>query len=360
MAREPQSARTGLTQALSNNIWRVNFYRFCQLLEQDSPNSPLLGTTSHPGTDPVRFRPWPGMGFPVSELKQIEIDEDNPDLPPTVRTTFLGMYGVDSPLPGTYLDDISQRREGHEALTAFLDIFSHRITTQYYRIWRKYAYPATFEAGGTDATSQCLLGLVGLGIPGTAEHVATPVSRFLALLGTMRLPTRNAEGIRALVNLLAPNTEATVIQHDPVKIHVTRRIGLGRENRVSLSQRATLGKTAKEANSRVRVTLFTRNPAEADGWLPGGALHTDLLALMRVYLGYRSDVRLRLTVPVKLLPEPRLGKGRRMQLGRTGLLGLKDGKLSDNRQLLTVSLGSYEGLTCELLPPAEDGHYRFE
>lgn len=81
---------------------------------------------------------------------------------------------------------------------------------------------------------------------------------------------------------------------------------------------------------------------------------------MRVYLGYRSDVRLRLTVPVKLLPEPRLGKGRRMQLGRTGLLGLKDGKLSDNRQLLTVSLGSYEGLTCELLPPAEDGHYRFE
>jgi predicted component of type VI protein secretion system len=29
-----------------------------------------------------------------------------------------------------------------------------------------------------DATSQCLLGLVGLGIPGTAEQVATPVSRF--------------------------------------------------------------------------------------------------------------------------------------------------------------------------------------
>ncbi|CNE48552.1 type VI secretion system baseplate subunit TssG [Yersinia kristensenii] len=360
MARDSQPARTGLTQALSKDIWRVNFYRFCQLLEQAAPNSPLLGATCHPENDPVRFRPWPGMGFPVSELKKVETDEDNPDLPPTVRTTFLGMYGVDSPLPGTYLDDISQRREGHEALTAFLDIFSHRITTQYYRIWRKYAYPATFEAGGTDATSQCLLGLVGLGIPGTAEHVATPVSRFLALLGTMRLPTRNAEGIRALVNLLAPDSEATVIQHDPVKIQVTNRSGLGRENRVTLSQRATLGKTAKEANSRVLVTLSTCNPTEADGWLPGGALHTDLLALMRVYLGYRSDVRLRLTVPVQLLPEPRLGKNRRIQLGRTGLLGLKNGKLSDNRQFLTVSLGCYEGLACTFLSPAKDGHYRFE
>ena len=186
------------------------------------------------------------------------------------------MYGVDSPLPTSYLDDIAQRREGHEAVTSFLDIFSHRITTQYYRIWRKYAWPATFEAGGQDATSQCLLGLVGLGIPGTAEHVATPVSRFLALLGTMRLPTRNAEGIRALVSLLAPNTRAFI------------------------------------------------------------------------------------TEPVRLLPEPRLGKGRRIQLGRTGLLGLKAGKLSNSRESLTVSLGCYEGLQCSALPPAEDGHYRFD
>lgn len=360
MERKSQPARTGLTLALSQKIWRVNFYRFCQLLEQAEPGSPLLGATSHPGTDPVRFRPWPGMGFPVSELKQVETDDDNPDLPPTVRTTFLGMYGVDSQLPGMYLDDIAQRREGHEATTAFLDIFSHRITTQYYRIWRKYAYPATFEAGGRDATSQCLLGLVGLGIPGTAAHVATPVSRFLALLGTMRLPTRNAEGIRALVSLLAPDTQAFVTPHDPVKIPIAHRAGLAKGSRVKLSQRATLGKTAKEASSRVLLTLVTRNPQEAEGWLPGGHHHTDLLVLLRVYLGYRSDARLRLTVPVSLLPEPRLGKKRRIQLGRTGLLGLKNGKLSDNRETLTVSLGCYEGVQCTSLPPAKDGHYRFE
>lgn len=33
-------------------------------------------------------------------------------------------------------------------LETFLDIFNHRILTQFYRIWRKYSYPATFEAGG--------------------------------------------------------------------------------------------------------------------------------------------------------------------------------------------------------------------
>ena len=287
MARESQPVRTGLTLTLNKDIWQANFYRFCQLLEQEHPDAPKLGATSHPGDDPVRFRPWPGMGFPVTELRTVETNEDNPGLPPTVRTTFLGMYGVDSPLPGSYLDDIAQRREGYEAVTSFLDIFSHRITTQYYRIWRKYAYPATFEAGGKDATSQCLLGLVGLGIPGTAEHVETPVSRFLALLGTMRLPTRNVEGTRALVSLLAPHTRVVITEPDPVTVHIENRTGLDTGNRVRLSQRATLGKTAREACSRVRVTLVTEDPDEAEGWLPGGQLHTDLLVLMRVYLGYQ-------------------------------------------------------------------------
>lgn len=359
MERESQPARAGLTEKLGQNIWRVNFYRFCQLLEQEHPEAPLLGTADKPAADPVRFRPWPGMGFPASELNAVETDEEHPELPPTVRTTFLGMYGVDSPLPTAYLDDIAQRREGYEATTAFLDIFSHRITTQYYRIWRKYAYPATFEAGGTDETSQCLLGLVGLGIPGTAENVATPVSRFLALLGTMRLPTRNAEGIRQLVNLLAPETTASIISPDPVKVQVAQRSGLGKENRVSLSQRATLGRTGKEACSRILLMLATSDPIEAEGWLPGGQLHTDLQVLLRVYLGYRSDVRLRLTVPVSVLPEPRLGQKHRIQLGRTGLLGLKSGK-PGKRSHLTVNLGCYEGLDCKPLHPAQDGSYRFD
>ncbi|HGU9314999.1 TPA: type VI secretion system baseplate subunit TssG, partial [Escherichia coli] len=136
MDRASQPARTGLTDRLAPDIARINFYRFCQLLEQRQQNAPL-GSTDSPAADAVRFRPHPGMGFPVSELKNVERDVDNPDAPPTVRTTFLGLYGVDSPLPTAYLDYITQRHDGHDAVMAFLDIFNHRFITQYYRIWRK-------------------------------------------------------------------------------------------------------------------------------------------------------------------------------------------------------------------------------
>ncbi|MDF3934175.1 type VI secretion system baseplate subunit TssG [Pseudomonas citronellolis] len=349
MEREPQSAysrlkASGLLEALQGRIGEANLYRFCQLLEAAVPDKPPLGTTTSPRDDAVRFRPHPGMGFPAGEFKAIEFDEEHPQRPATVRTRLLGLYGVDSPLPTAYLDDIAQRREGHEALEAFLDIFNHRVFTQFYRIWRKYSYPATFEAGGADATSQCLLGLIGLGIPGTARHVATPVSRFLALLSVMRLPTRNAEGIGALVKLLAPNTQARVIPHWPRKVVLAQPAGLSRERPVNLSQGQPLGAVGTDANSEVRLELLTEDLAEARGWLPDGQLYSDLLVLLRVYLGWRCTARLQLTLPVKCLPLPVLG-GAPVRLGLTGVLGLNSAAPAlPEAGCITVNLGRYRGL----------------
>ena len=350
MEREPQSAysrlkASGLLDALEGRVAEANLYRFCQLLEQALPNHPPLGSTTHPADDPVRFRPDPAMGFPAGELKAIETDENHPQRPATVRTRLLGLYGVDSPLPTAFVDDIAQRREGHEALEAFLDIFNHRIFTQFYRIWRKYSYPATFEAGGSDATSQCLLGLIGLGIPGTTKRIATPVSRFLALLSVMRLPTRNAEGIMALVTLLAPRTQATVIPHWPQKIALAQPASLSTRCPVSLSQGTPLGSVGYDANSQLHLLLFTRDQDEASGWLPGGQLYNDLLVLLRVYLGWRCTAKLQLSLPVRSLPQPVLGRAP-ILLGMTGMLGSGcDIWQGAEHNTITINLGRYQGLT---------------
>ncbi|RFD25972.1 type VI secretion protein [Pseudomonas sp. GL93] len=349
MEREPQSAysrlkASGLLDALGGRVAEANLYRFCQLLEQALPGHPLLGSTAHPADDPVRFRPDPGMGFPAGELRAIETDEYHPERPATVRTRLLGLYGVDSPMPTSFLDDIAQRREGHEALEAFLDIFNHRIFTQFYRIWRKYSYPAAFESGGRDATSQCLLGLVGLGIPGTAQQVATPISRFLALLGVMRLPTRNAEGITALVKLLAPNTQPRVTPHWPRKIPLAQPASLSSSRPVGLSQGTPLGSAGFDANSQLHLALYTEDLDEAHGWLPGGQLYTDLLVLLRVYLGWRCTAKLQLSLPVRSLPKPVLG-GPPVLLGMTGVLGLGGTAWQVGADdTITINLGRYQGL----------------
>ncbi|WP_271195461.1 type VI secretion system baseplate subunit TssG [Pseudomonas turukhanskensis] len=344
MEREPQSAysrlkHSGLLATLEGRVSEASVYRFCQLLELAMPGDPPLGSTANPAHDPVRFRPDPGMGFPAGELKSIELDSAGPLRPATVRTCLLGLYGVDSPLPAAYLDDISQRREGHEALEAFLDIFNHRIFTQFYRIWRKYSYPATFEAGGVDATSQCLLGLVGLGIPGTASHIGTPVSRFLALLGVMGLPTRSAEGIAAVVQVLAPATRVAVTPHSPRRVTMAPLPGLFPRCPPVLGQGWPLGGSGQDVNSEVRVLLLVDDLQQAGCWLPGGQLLPDLLVLLRVYLGWRCTANLQLSIPVRCLPEPVLGSAS-VLLGMTARLNAD----TASQHRITVNLGRYQGL----------------
>ncbi len=222
MERKPQPADSRLRliewlDAVQGRVAEASVYRFCQLLECAAPGHPPLGSSEDPADDLVRFRPDPGMGFPASELKALEWPTTDEGLPATVRTRLLGLYGVDSPLPTRYLDDIAQKREGHEALEGFLDIFNHRVFTQFYRIWRKYSYPASFAPAGADPTSQCLFGLIGLGIPGTAKRIATPLSRFLALLGVMRLPKGGATTLTTPATPIPPGYAAGYTLSEPDK-----------------------------------------------------------------------------------------------------------------------------------------------
>lgn len=346
MEREPQSATARLIEQMREKLPYTQFYRFCQLLEQSQPDAPALGSHWQVKYDPVRFRPHPGMGFPASEFKRVEFP-DQAHLPPTIRTTFMGLYGVESPLPTAYIDDITQRRDGHEAVSDFLDIFNHRMITQYYRIWRKYSYPATFVAGGRDRTSKYLLSLCGLGIDGCAETVATPVSRFLALTGMMRLPTRTSEGVVALVKLLAPDTQATVVAHDKLRIPLRNRLAMSARQPVSMRSSPVMGTHAVDVNSQILLNLNTRNTDEAREWLPGGQLHTDLIALLHVYLGSRLHVRMQLSVLRSLLPDARLScqpKESGVLLGRTAVMRTQRAVTATpvNDTVITINLGRYQ------------------
>lgn len=360
MERESQPASARLIEQLRDKLPYTQFYRFCQLLEQSQPEAPALGSHWQVKHDPVRFRPHPGMGYPASEFKRVEMPE-HAHLPPSIRTTFMGLYGVESPLPTAYIDDITQRREGYEAVSDFLDIFNHRMITQYYRIWRKYSYPATFAAGGTDRTSKYLLSLCGLGIDGSATHIATPVSRFLALTSMMRLPTRTNEGVVALVQLLASDTQAAVMPHDRLRIPLRNRLAMSATQPVSMSSSPVMGTHAVDVNSQILLSLKTNNADEARAWLPGGQLHTDLLALLHVYLGSRLHVRLQLSVLRSLLPDAQLScqpQKSGVLLGRTAVMHTQHAVeiAKNNDKLITINLGRWQRVQENLHRRETDEH----
>jgi type VI secretion system protein ImpH len=383
-----------LVVALLARAPHMSFLQLCRLLEMRTPELPGFGTRDTVEHEPVRFRPRPRLGFPAGEVAAVEFDDihdsryrhgnhhshgqesgadrdraqdrgPSGDLhhptPPTVCTTFMGLYGVDAAMPPHMIDDIALREEGHEALEAFLDQFNHRFVTLLFRAWKKYRYPESFRSGGADAHSLDLLCLAGFGWGDKPARAGVPASRMLALLGLLIQRTRTPEGLAGVIALAAPGVQVRVDEFWPVATqagapdplsssaaqdqaaeHDAGRRGLGRGY--------VLGKRMIYRSRAVRATLCPADARQAHDLLPGGWLHRELYAYVRLYVGVKADVHLRMTIPSTLAPRPMIGApgapdardagaAPAPRLGWTTVLPASDGRL------IHINLG-----VCEAFP----------
>ncbi|SAK64795.1 type VI secretion protein [Caballeronia ptereochthonis] len=342
---------------------RMSFMQLCRLLEARASGCPGFGQRDTLGNEPVRFRPRARMGFPAGEIAAsgFEHDDADPDgapPPPTIRTTFMGLYGVDAVMPTHYLDDIVMREEGHEAVEAFLDQFNHRFVTLLYRAWKKYRYPETFRHGGTDAHSRSLLCLVGLGWGDKPARAGLPDARALALLGLLVQRTRTPEGLAGVVALGAPGVDVRVDEFWPVARRTARGTPLTSTGALASSKQVdkrrglgsgyVLGKRLPYRSRAVRVTLRPASAQQAHVLLPGASLHHDLMALVKLYIGTKADVHLRMRMSSRFAPTPAVAASlaeRAPRLGWTIVL-----PCADERDI-EISLGVCEAFPAPLPNP---------
>ncbi len=334
-----------LLAALLANAPRMNFLRFCELIELAAPDHPPLGSTNRLADDPVRFRSAAQLGFPGREMAAVEQDAGGLGDVPTVRTTFIGLYGVDAFMPSYFVDEIAQRRDGAEPLAAFLDLFHHRMVTQFYRVASKYRYPVGFRRGGRDKTSQCLLSLVGLGIgePDVRRIVETP--KLLSMLGLAGQRTRTAEGLAGVLRHAVPDACIKVEEFHPVWVRVDDPRDQDVQRAQPLGDHCVLGRGFVDRTNTVRVVLVPQTGEAVLGLLPGGAMHRAVLALLGFYLGYAVQACLEMHVLPALMPAPRLNAGD-VRLGYSmQLQPVKDTQRAATAagRLTRVQLGTWTG-----------------
>lgn len=328
---------------------RMNFMQLCRLLEARAPGLPEFGARDTLEHEPVRFRPQPRMGFPASEVASVEFDDERPDAPPTVRTTFMGLYGVDAAMPSHMIDDIVLREEGHDVVEAFLDQFNHRYVTLLYRSWKKYRYPEHFRPGGIDGYSRSLLCLAGFGWGDKPKRAGLPNSRMLALLGLLIQRTRTPEGLAGVVALAIPRVGVRVDEFWPVVTSTGRPRPLTSagnatgipesEKRCGLGGGYVLGKRMAYRSRAVRVTLQPADADQAHGLLPGRVLHHDLMALLQLYVGVKADVHLRMEVSTRHAPQPSIGATNPVAAPRLGWTTVLP---AEAERLINIGLGVYE------------------
>ncbi|MGX6998927.1 type VI secretion system baseplate subunit TssG [Caballeronia sp. KNU42] len=328
-----------LLPALLHDASRMNFMRFCELIELAAPDLPSLGSTDSLANEPVRFRSRARLGFPGKEIDAVEFDYDDRSKPPAIRTTFLGLYGVDARMPSYFIDEVAQNRDGAESLSAFLDVFHHRLATQFYRAWRKYRFPTGFKKGGTDDVSRCLVSLVGLGIGHADIEQTVGTRKLLSMLGLASQRTRTAEGLAGVLQHAVPDATITVTEFHPVWIQ------LNEFEPTALGENCVLGRGFYDRGNCARVVIVPTTPETVLGLTPGREVHAEIMALLRFYLGYEANAHLEMHVVPELMPRAELSSDQ-MSLGYTTQLPQAERPCATDA-VTRVQLGTWDGRTAK-------------
>ncbi|MEF7612869.1 type VI secretion system baseplate subunit TssG [Aquincola sp. MAHUQ-54] len=333
-------------------FWRYNFFQLMRLIEGRLQPPGQAGLAGRLSLAPLRVLPEPALRFPAAEVSAYDPAGASPSQPARMRVTFGGLYGVQSPLPGYFLDDIARGAPGADALAGFLDIFNHRLNLLHYEAWKKYRYPQRFEPGGRDRLSRSLLGLAGLALDGAQAGTPLPPAHLLAYLGPFSQRSRSAEGLRGVVAQRLGGTAVHIEQWVPRWIELAQPLPLRRAGGAAgapcIGDDAVLGRRMPDRAGKVRIVV---GPLAADGvaaCLPGGRDFDDVVALARLYLGRTVDFDLCVLLSTAGLPPAALRRGG-PRLGWTSALR---GPLPGRLRITVHDCGSRAGPRAPLDPVA--------
>jgi type VI secretion system protein ImpH len=306
---------------------RFNIYQALSLLERAYPDAPALGGTGPAAREIMRIRPDVSLGFPSGAIASIDWVDTAPaadtgfslstgnDGHYRVTATFFGLYGVDSPLPNHWSEEILYEQSQDTTVRDFLDIFHHRIYSLLFRIWTKYRYPVQYRLAGDDAFSKRFLALIGLG---TADWqtAGLPVMRLLRYAGLLVQRPRSGAGLEAF---LADWFEGIPIRVEPcagrwIELGSGDLCRLGRSNS-TLGDNAILGGRMFDVSGQFRLAMGPVDYPTYRRFLPDGSDHGTLRSLVNFFVTDRLEAELQLRLsgaevpPLRLDPDdpPRLG-----------------------------------------------------
>lgn len=329
-----------LHQILIDEPYRFEFFQAVRLLEKAFPEKRAVGRAAMPHEEVARFRSRVAVDFPASEVHEFResIDDRTGNEKLEMIVNFMGMVGVSGVLPQPYTDLVLDRvRHRDTAMWAFLDIFTHRSVSMFYRAWRKYRFPVGYERGN-DAFTGYLFDLVGLGTDRMRGRMNLPDESLLPYAG---LIAQKPHSCNALENILSDyfGTRAKIQQFcgQWIVLEKSDYTRIGRANS-QLGVSAIAGTRVWDQQSKFRVRMGPLDFKQFQAFLPNGSAHKPLKAIVKFMVGLEIDFDLRLVLQKKQVPSSILTTRaqRKPMLGWTTFLKTKPFKADDEQVLLQM------------------------
>lgn len=314
MAAAGRTPNSPLEQALFEEGFRFDFFQAVRLLHRSYAERVAVGLDGPPGREAVRFRSRPALGFAAGAVQELRRDEVTGR--PEMTVNFMGLTGPVGVLPRHYTDTVVRRLRAKDAvLHEFLDLWTHRLVSLFYRAWEKYRFAIRYERGALERRAEdrfawLLFDLFGMGTEGLLGRLLVDDRILLYYTGLLAQRRRTASGLAAVLQdqfAVPVRVEQYVGQWLPIPARSRTRLGpRGANNQLSVS--AVAGHRSWDQQAAFRVRLGPLDLRQYNEFLPTGSAFRPLVQLTRYFAGQELDFGVQLALKASAVPRCALGE----------------------------------------------------
>ncbi len=245
----------------------------------------------------LRFRPHEYYEFPPKDIRSFKFDDNVM----TFVLNFMGLYGINSPLPRCYAEQVAMQQSvhgpGNVPLQNFLDLFNTRFYWLYYQAWKKYRYYLQFGFGLENKVMMRVFSFIGRGEQKNGRK-PTRINEMMLfrLSGILGHRLRNKKGLRILLREFYPGIDFHIREFIPHRVKLAERPRMGSgggDQAFRLSEFSTVGESVVDLMGRICIEIGPLEFEEYLDFTPGTDKAGLLRELMSLYLndGLEYDVR---------------------------------------------------------------------
>lgn len=215
----------------------------------------------------VMIRPTLSLAFPPHDIESLKWEGWAGK--PLLDVNFFGLYGVASPLPTFYTEDlIEEKNEDGSAARDFLDILHGRLYPLLYEVWEKNRLSLRAYEKGEQEVENLFHAFTGFALP-VFRAIDPLAPSSLRYAGILTQHARSARGLEAILSDVLGGLPVSVMQcvERNVEIPEEQRLILGRS--LALGEESLLGDYIPDRTNQVLIRIGPVDNEIFETLLPG-------------------------------------------------------------------------------------------
>lgn len=291
-----------LAKSLMDNPAKWGFFQAVRMLDCLSYSKDAkikrTGASDTLKDEGIRFKQKPSLGFHEAEIAKYKPADSQQDLPATVYSNFLGLWGANAPLPLVFTEYAFERAKHHDdnSMINFMDIFHHRILALFYRAWSQNQPIITADREDDDF-KRYLASMIGAGVF-LDKKSSSPVSLNAKVYnaGHLLSYTPNISNISSILSgHFKTKADIKPFMAKSIRIDKKERFYIGKDKKNgSLGKNIIIGKHFNSCMQKFRVILGPMSFGKYKKLLPGTNGYKQLINWVKYYTAgrYNFDIQL--------------------------------------------------------------------